>query len=74
MSLSCADLSIVYTESSVESRVGVKTTLTCTASGYPEPKIHWMKNGKPAVGPRFKQVANQLHILNVGVKDQGTYW
>lgn len=58
---------------------GTKVRLTCTVFGYPEPQVHWIKDGRKLnfFGPRhYCKMENGIAILeltNAAPEDSGIY-
>ena len=58
---------------------GEPATFDCQVSGYPKPKVHWEKDGKPMdeENPRMKFISEEsnytLLIYEVRPEDAGTY-
>ena len=50
---------------------GTNYTLTCNASGDPNPKITWTKEGKPAA--QFNVSGHKLDLVDIKVEDVGSY-
>ena len=51
--------------------VGQNYTLRCNASGDPQPKIYWTKDGTP--GNQLNVTGYQLHLVKVNREDAGSY-
>ena len=51
--------------------VGKNWTLTCNASGDPNPNITWTKEGETAA--QFNVSGHKLHLVNVKREDFGSY-
>lgn len=57
---------------------GHTTYISCSASGFPDPTVIWMKEGVPLVDgvhSNKRELSNgrQLEVRQVGPKDEGLY-
>ena len=62
------------TPSNAHFQVGDTKQLTCTATGYPEPKIKWSRNGQIMTsGVNSRVIGDVLELRNMGRPDEGVY-
>ncbi|GFT91505.1 peroxidasin-like protein [Nephila pilipes] len=60
----------------VETSVGEKVSMKCSASGYPNPKIEWIKKDDVAFFPRRDPptpINSTLHFNSIRITDDGEY-
>lgn len=57
-----------------EVRAGRPVELPCIASGYPNPAVRWIKDGRPLpADSRWTKRITGLSISDLRVEDSGTY-